>query len=495
MQFEPRSLGPDGSERFATGPNLTDGRTMSRRDHNIHLEELDRASIFHPVTSIPTHLEVGPFILSSGLGCRVTDSNGKSYLDAAAGLWCMNVGYGRESIARAAYEEMARMGYFHTFRHASNAPQILLGHRLLEIFREEAGLAHMSKIFFGCTGSDANDTQIKIVWFYNNILGRRQKKKIISRRNAYHGVTVASGSLTGIDYYRSWFDPMVDQVLHVSPPHHYRFADKGESEEAYAARLADELEEAILREGAETVAAFIAEPVMGTGGVIVPPATYFEKVQAVLRKYDILFIVDEVICGLGRLGCWFGSSLYGLDPDLVSMAKGLTSAYFPMSAVAVSDRVWDVLVDRSKEAGDFAHGFTYSGHPVGGAVGLANLDIIVEEDLIGNAARVGPYFKAALSARLADHPLVGEIRGEGLMLGVELVADRACKTPFDPTLKVHARVASEAAERGLLVRALPVGCVNSFSPPLTFTREDADEAAEIYSAALAAATQILPLPA
>ena len=228
--------------------------------------------------------------------------------------------------------------------------------------------------------------------------------------------------------------------------------------------------------------------------VIVPPRTYFDRVQEVLRRHDVLFIVDEVICGFGRLGKWFGSTFYGLEPDLVSMAKGLTSAYFPLSAVVVSDRVWDVLVE-SSGTNDFAHGFTYSGHPVGAAVGLASLDIMIEEGLVGNAARVGPYFKEALSSRLADHPHVGEIRGEGLMLGTELVKDRADKRPFDPAAKVHARVAAEAAERGFLVRALPVGCVNSFSPPLTFTREDADAAAEIYAAALDAVTQRALAPA
>ena len=458
---------------------------------NRPLAEVDKASVFHPVTSIGAHLERGPFIVESGDGCRIIDRAGNSYIDAAAGLWCVNVGYGREALARAMYGETKRMGYYHTFRHASNAPQIELADKVLEILRQHAGITNASRVFFGCTGSDANETQIKIAWFYNNIRGKPEKKKIISRRGAYHGVTLGAGSLTAIDYYRNWFDLPLDFALQVSAPHYYRSAEEGESEEEYSERLANELEATILAEGPDSIAAFIAEPIIGTGGVLVPPRGYFDRVQKLLRDYDILFIVDEVICGFGRLGHWFGSTLYNLEPDLMTLAKGLTSGYFPLSAVVVSESVWEVLKSGSGKAGDFAHGFTYSGHPVGCAVGLENLRIIEYEGLVENAAQVGRYLKQALSQRLGQHEFVGEIRGEGLMLAVELVRDRGNKEGFDPALAVNARVAEKAAENGLLVRPLPGGCVNSFSPPLTLSRDDAEQVADIYADTVNAVTQAL----
>jgi L-2,4-diaminobutyrate transaminase len=284
--------------------------------------------------------------------------------------------------------------------------------------------------------------------------------------------------------YHKAFDLPGDQVVHLSTPHYYRYAQPGESEQDFSSRLAGELEQTILREGPDSVAAFIAEPVMGTGGVLLPPAGYFEKIQPILEKYDVLFIADEVICGFGRLGSWFGTGFYQLKPDLMTMAKGLTSAYFPMSAVAISDKVWQVMLDASAEIGPFAHGFTYSGHPVGAAVAMANLDIIEGEGLIENAARVGPYLKQQLAERLAAHPHVGEVRGEGLMLAVELIADRASKTPFDAELKIHRQVMAKALEQGLMVRALPFGDVLSFSPPLTFNETDADQSCDLFCRAL-----------
>ncbi len=456
--------------------------------HNLSLEQMDKDSLIHPMTVAADHQAKGPLIVDSGTGVRVTDSAGKQYLDAAAGLWCVNVGYGREQLAQAAAAEMRKLGYFHSFNSASSEPLIRLADRVLRLLREQAGLAHLGKAFFGNSGSDANDTQVKLVRYYNNLRGKPAKKKIISRRGAYHGLTMAAASLTGIPMYHQAFDLPLEGVLHLSTPHYYRGAEPGESEQAFGARLAAELEDTILREGPDTVAAFIAEPVMGTGGVLVPPEGYFEQVQAVLKRHDVLFIADEVICGFGRLGSWFGSGFYGLQPDLVTLAKGLTSAYFPMSAVVVSDAVWQVVQDASPQIGAFAHGFTYSGHPVGGAVGMANLDIMESEGLIDNAARVGAYLKGLLVERLGEHPHVGEIRGEGLMLAVELMADRAAKTPFDAELKVNRQVMAKALELGLMVRALPWGDVLSFSPPLTFSRADADEAVDVFCRALDAVT-------
>jgi L-2,4-diaminobutyrate transaminase len=458
---------------------------MTLRDsRNLSLEELDKECLLHPVTSIADHLAKGPLIIEQGAGVRVADGKGRRYIDGSAGLWCVNVGYGRAALARAAAEEMERLGYFHTFGSASNPPQIKLAEKLLRLLHEEAGARQISRIFFGCTGSDANDTQFKLVRYYNNLRGKPAKKKIISRQGGYHGVSVAAGSLTGIPLYHKAFDLPLEGVLHTACPHYYREARPGESEEAFAERLAGELEALILREGPETCAAFIAEPIMGTGGVIVPPKGYFERVQKVLERHDMLFIVDEVICGFGRLGSWFGTGFYGLKPDLMSFAKGLTSAYFPLSAVGVGEKVWTVLADASPEIGVFAHGFTYSGHPVGAAVGLANLEIFEQEGLVENAARVGPYFKQALIQRIGGHPHVGEIRGEGLMIGIEFVADRATRKPFDMNPRVHRKVAAAALDEGVMVRALPFLDVTAFSPPLTFTRADADESVDKFATAL-----------
>lgn len=454
------------------------------QNRNLSLEELDKECVFHPVTSIADHLVKGPLIVEGGAGVRVVDTKGRRYIDGSAGLWCVNVGYGRAKLGQAAAEEMTKLGFFHTFGSASNAPQIKLAEKLLRLLHEEAGAKQMSKVFFGCSGSDANDTQFKLVRYYNNLRGKPAKKKIISRLGAYHGVSMAAGSLTGIPLYHKAFDIPIDGAIHTACPHYYREGKAGESEEQFATRLAAELEALIQKEGPETCAAFIAEPIMGTGGVIVPPKGYFEKVQAVLDKHDMLFIVDEVICGFGRLGSWFGTGFYKLKPDLMSFAKGITSAYFPLSAVTVSERVWNVLANASPEVGVFAHGFTYSGHPVGGAVGLANLEIFEEEGLVENAAKVGPYFKKALIERVGKHPNVGDIRGEGLMIGVEFVADRATKKPFDMNPRVHRKVAAAALEHGIMVRALPFLDVTAFSPPLTFTKADADETVENFGKAI-----------
>ena len=450
-------------------------------EQDLSLEEMDRHSLFHPVTSIADHLSKDPLIIERGSGVTLTDTNGKQYIDAFGGLWCVNVGYGRERLADAAAAEMRRVGYSHMFNSSSNEPQIRLADRLLRLLHTEAGATQMSKIFFGLSGSDANDTQVKLVRYYNNLRGKPEKKKIISRWGAYHGLTVVAASLTGIPMYHEAFDLPVDGILHTSTPHYYRYAEPGETEEQFSARLAEELEQMIRRQGPETIAAFIAEPIMGAGGVIVPPSGYFDRIQPILEKNDILFIVDEVICGFGRLGSWFGTSFYGLRPDLMSFAKGLTSAYFPLSAVAVSEKVWRVLEDASGEVGIFAHGFTYSGHPVGGAVGLANLDILESEDLVGQAARVGAYLKRGLIDRLGDHPHVGEIRGEGLMIAVELVADRHSKAPLDSALQANKKISNHALEAGLMVRSLAFGDVVAFAPSLTFTESDAERIIEIFA--------------
>lgn len=335
------------------------------------LRDLDKRSHLHPFTSVAGLAADGPLVMTEGKGTRLTDTSGKQYLDAFAGLWCVNVGYGREEIAEAVAEQIKRLAYYHSFLGMANEPSIRLADRLAKMTP-----APLSRAFFGLTGSDGNDTQIKIIWYYNNQRGKPNKKKLIARRLGYHGVTVASGSLSGLANLHGGFDLPVERFLHVTTPHHYRFATAGMTEREFSQFLARELEDLIVREGPETVAAFFAEPVMGAGGVYVPPEGYFEAIVPVLRKYDVLLVADEVICGFGRLGTLFGSDRYGLHPDLMTVAKGLTSGYVPMSACLVSEAIWRVLHDASGQMGPFGHGFTYSAHPVAAAAAMANLDIL-----------------------------------------------------------------------------------------------------------------------
>ncbi len=404
--------------------------------------------------------------MSHGTGTRLTDSNGAEYLDAFAGLWCVNVGYGREEIADAVANQIKRLNYFQSFLGMANEPSIQLADRLLKLMPKSLG-----KVFFGLTGSDSNDTLIKIVWLYNNLRGQPERKKFIARRNAYHGVTVAAASLSGLPNLHGGFDvPLpIGRFFHVTTPHHYRYAKEGMTEEEFSASLAGELEETILREGPEQIAAFIAEPVMGAGGVFIPPAGYFEKIVPVLRKYEILFIADEVICGFGRLGKWSGSEYYDLQPDLMTLAKGLTSAYVPLSASLVSDSVWKVLEGSLMP---FGHGYTYSAHPVSAAAALANLDIFERENLIDRAAKTGVILQRRLREVLADHPIVGEIRGIGMVAAIEFVANKSTKLSFDPSIAVQVRVYKEMLKRKVLVRPIPNSI--AVSPPLIFTEAEVE---------------------
>jgi L-2,4-diaminobutyrate transaminase len=454
---------------------------------NYSLEEMDRQSLIHPATSIADHLKTGPTIIDAGSGVRVRDQSGRELIDCGAGLWCVNIGYGRAELGEAAAQAMRDLGYYHTFASHSNEPIIRLADRVLGLFREKAGAGHLSKMFFGTSGSDANDTNFKLVRYYNNLRGQPLKKKVISRLGSYHGLTYAAGSLTGIPSFHKAFDLPIEGVLHTSCPHFYRFAQDGEDEETFTSRMISDLEALIMREGPETIAAFIAEPIMGTGGGFLPPKGYFRRVQELLAEHDILFIADEVITGFGRSGVWFATGLFDLKPDIVTLAKGITSAYFPLSASVISEKIWAVLRDASPASGPLMHGFTYSGHPVGGAVGLANLDIMENEGLIENSAAMGAYLRDRLSEQLADNPFVGDIRGAGLMVAVEFVADKKNRRFFDPQTQPHRIVARQALDEGLLVRALPYADVTSFSPPLCITRSDIDEIVERYTRALARA--------
>jgi 4-aminobutyrate--pyruvate transaminase len=357
---------------------------------------------------------------------------------------------------------MRKLPYYHNFAHKASDVVIELSERLIKL-----APVPMSHAFFCNSGSEANDTVVKMVWYYNNALGRPKKKKIIARGRAYHGVTVAATSLMGLPINQRDFDlPLPNNFLHTTCPHHYRMGQAGESEEDFAGRCAADLEKMIAEHGADTIAAFIAEPVQGAGGVIVPPKNYFEKIQPILRKHDILFIADEVICGFGRTGNMFGTETFRLQPDIMTMAKALSSAYLPISAVLINEKVYRALRDNSGKIGTFGHGYTYSGHPVSAAVAVETLKIYEERDILSQVRRVAPALQKGLR-RFADHPLVGEVRGIGLIAGVELVRNKATKEAFDPALALGAQAVRVAQDHGVLSRAL--GDTFAFCPPLIIT--------------------------
>lgn len=427
----------------------------------------DIAAHLHPFTNLAAHPQVDPLVIERGDGVFVEDDQGRRYLEAMSGLWCVSLGFSNARLAKAGSDALHTLPCYHTFNHRSNAAAIALAEKLIAM-----APVPMSKVFFANSGSEANDTAVKLVWYYHNAIGKPDKKKIIARRNAYHGVTVAAASLSGLVPNHRDFDLPIDRILHVDCPHHYRYAEPGETEEAFATRLADALEQRILAEGPDTVGAFIAEPVMGAGGVLVPPATYFEKVQAVLRKYEVLLIADEVICGFCRIGEMFGSTTFGLRPDILTAAKALSSGYVPISAVMVSEQVHAAVAANSGKIGTFGHGFTYSGHPVTAAVALETLRIYEDEAVLAHVQSLAPKFQAGLR-RHAGHPHVGEVRGVGLIGAIELAADPAKRTPFDPAMKAGARLAELALAEGLIVRAM--GDAVAFCPPLVITAAEVDE--------------------
>ncbi len=436
----------------------------------------DIAFAIHPYTNLKTHLQNGPLVITRGDGVHVYDEEGKQYIEGMAGLWCTALGYNENRLVEAATTAMRRLPYYHQFGGKAHDTGIDLAERLI-------GMAPvpMSKVFFANSGSEANDTAMKLVWYFWNAMGKPEKKKIVSRIKGYHGVTIATASLTGLPNNHRDFDLPIARVLHAECPHHYRFAEPGESEEDFASRLAANLEALIQREGPETIGAFFAEPVMGAGGVIVPPATYFDKIQAVLKKHDILFIVDEVICGFGRTGNMFGTQTYNLKPDMISVAKNLSSAYLPISALLINERVFQGMVVESEKIGTFGHGFTYSGHPVAAAVALETLKIYAERDIVGLVRRVAPRLQAGLR-KLGEHPLVGETRGVGLIGGLELVKDKKTKEAFDPKQMVAAYAAKRTEAHGLIVRA--IGDTLAVCPPMIIGEADIDKLIERLGRAL-----------
>jgi 4-aminobutyrate--pyruvate transaminase len=440
------------------------------------LEALDLEKLFHPNTNLAAHQKSGPLVLTRGEGIHVWDSHGNKYIEGMAGLWCTTLGYGDEELAKTAYEQIKKLSFTHLFAGKSHEPGIRLAEKLVAMAPFEA-----SRVFFGNSGSDANDTQIKLVWYYNNAIGRPRKKKIISRHKAYHGVTIGSAGLTGLAPFHDNFDLPLPGVLHADAPYYYRGAEAGESEQDYATRLADNLEQMILREDPDTVAAFIAEPMMGVGGVLLPPPTYFEKVQTVLAKYEILSIDDEVICGFGRTGQLWGAQTFGMKPHTLTAAKALSSAYLPISAVIVPEFLYEPMIEASGRAGLFGHGFTYSGHPVAAAVALKTLEIYEQRKLYAHVRRMTPQFQARLHA-LAEHPLVGEARGVGLVGACELVRSKATKAAFDSKLAVGAKCMAFCQRRGLIVRA--IGDAVALCPPYIVTAAQIDEIFERFGQGL-----------
>ena len=445
---------------------------MNKLLTNDQLSQWDHDHFFHPSTHLGqfARRELGNRIIKGANGIHITDREGRSSLDAFAGLYCVNVGYGRTEIADAIAEQAHELAYYHSYVGHGTEASITLSRMIAE--RAPEGMNH---VYYGMSGSDANETNIKLVWYYNNVLGRPKKKKIISRWRGYHGSGLMTGSLTGLELFHKKFDLPLSQVVHTEAPYYYRREDRSMSEAEFSADCAQKLEALIEREGADTIAAFIGEPVLGTGGIVPPPAGYWEAIQAVLSKHDILLIADEVVTGFGRLGTMMGSDHYGLKPDLITIAKGLTSAYAPLSGSIVSDRMWEVLERGTDEFGPIGHGWTYSAHPIGAAAGVANLKLLDNLDLVTNAGDVGQYLNTAMAEALGGHANVGDIRGEGMLCAVELVKDRDDRVFLDAADKVAPRIVAAMLDRGVIARAMPQGDIIGFAPPFSITREQVDE--------------------
>jgi len=434
---------------------------MNKRPNSLHASDI--AHSLHPYTNMRVHEEQGPVIMTKGDGVRVYDSEGNEYIEALAGLWSVAVGFSEKRLRDAAVRQMDELPYYHSFAHKANAPSIRLAEKLADMTPEG-----LNRAFFTNSGSEANDTVVKMVWFMNNSLGRPEKKKFLARTKGYHGITVASGSLTGLPGNHKDFDLPAIPVTHLTCPHFWRFGAEGETEADFTARLLKELEDTILSEGPETIAAFIGEPVMGAGGVITPPEGYWPGVAEICEKYDILLVADEVINGFGRTGAPFAVEKYGITPDILVLSKQLTSSYMPLAAIMMNDKVYNAIADNTARLGTFGHGYTTSGHPVSCAVALENLSIIEEGDLMGNATRLEPVFLAGMNS-FADHPLVGEVRGIGLIGGFEL-ADKVSKEPFGKSGLLAATLVKMAQDEGLICRS--VYDTVALCPPLIITEDD-----------------------
>ena len=438
-----------------------------------NLAARDVEDVLHPQAMLADMRETSVMMIQRGEGIRIFDETGRGYIDAFSGLWCTSLGYSNDEVADAAYDQMRQLPYGHLFRDRGNDMAALLADRLKQMVP-----GGFSKVFFGMSGSDANDTQIKLARYYHAARGKPSKTRVISRDGGYHGTTFMTAAATGLAPFHVGFGMPMDQFLKIGRPHAWRNARPGESDDAFTDRLAAELEELILREGADTIGLFIAEPVMGAGGVIVPPEGYFPKMEAVLRRHDILFAADEVVTGFGRTGNPFGVETVGASPDSMTLAKALTGAFLPLSAVLISEEMFDAMAAKTREWGLFGHGYTYSGHPVSCAVALKVLEIYERDAIFARAAKTGDRMQAHL-ATLADHPLVGEARGVGMLAAVELVADKATGRPFSGKDGVGAHCLARAKANGLIVRA--IGDVIALCPPLICTDDDIDEIFALYA--------------
>ncbi len=449
---------------------------------NDTLAQWDRENFFHPSTHLAQHArgETATRVITGGNGCHIEDRDGNKFLDAFAGLYCVNVGYGRQEIAEAIGAQAKELAYYHSYVGHGTEASITLSKMIID-----RAPSNMSKVYFGQSGSDANETNVKLIWYYNNILGRPAKKKIISRWRGYHGSGLVTGSLTGLELFHKKFDLPLNQVVHTEAPYYYRRDNLDQSEEQFVAHCAAELEALIEREGADTIAAFIGEPVLGTGGIVPPPAGYWAAIQAVLKKHDILLVVDEVVTGFGRLGSMFGSDHYGLEADIITIAKGLTSAYAPLSGSIISDKVWKVLEQGTDENGPIGHGWTYSAHPIGAAAGVANLNLIDEMGLVENSGSTGTYMLQQLAEAFGDHPNVAQVRGEGLMCAVEFAEAGAPLNLFDPSKKVGYAISAAMARRDVIARAMPQGDIIGFAPPLCITPDEVDQVVAVAKEAVA----------
>lgn len=437
----------------------------------------DIETLIHPYTNLAEFRETGPIVFNRGSGIHVYDDQGNEFIEGMSGLWCASLGFDEPALIEAATEQMKALPYYHQFSGKSQEPGIELAERL-----KEMAPVPISKVLFSTSGSEANDTQIKLVWYYNNARGKPKKKKIISRVKGYHGVTIATASLTGLGPLHQDFDLPLDGILHADCPHYYRFGEPGETEAEFVDRLSKNLEDMIIREDPDTIAAFIAEPIMGAGGVIIPPQDYFTKIQPILEKYDIVFIDDEVICGFGRTGNMFGAQTFSMKPHSISVAKALTSAYLPMSAVLIPEFIYQAMLDESRKIGTFGHGFTWGGHPVCAAVANKTLEIYEERQIVKHVQGVSPRLTNRFKA-LEDHPLVGEASNVGLLGGIELVANKKTRKSFDASKMVGAACTRFAHEQGLIVRNLPSDRV-AFCPPLIITDEQIEDMMDRFERAL-----------
>ncbi|KQT50956.1 aminotransferase [Aureimonas sp. Leaf454] len=433
--------------------------------------------LLHAVTNARKHEETGPIVIDRGEGIYVYDTEGRRYIEAMSGLWSVAVGFGEKRLADAAYAQLQKLPYYHSFSHKSNEPAILLAERLIQMSPER-----LRKVFFTNSGSEANDTVVKMVWYMNNALGRPEKKGFVARINGYHGITITAGSLTGLPVNHRDFDLPNIPVKHLTCPHFWRFGLPGESEEQFTDRLVAEFEAYLDEVGAETIAAFIGEPLMGAGGVLPPPVGYWPKIQEVCRRNDILLVADEVINGFGRLGTMFACDYYGIEPDILVLSKQITSSYQPLAAILMSDAVFQAIADNTAKIGTFGHGFTAGAHPVAMAVGLENIDIIEERGLVANAAAMGEILQRELRRRFAHHPLVGEVRGVGLIAAIELVADKETKQKFDPVGRAGGYLFNRGHEHGVIIRA--IGDQIAFCPPMIITEPELMDLIDRFALAL-----------